>query len=228
MKFIFGSIFGGIFGNFGWKLLSLATAVALWIAIAREPELATALAVPLEFQNIPEDLDIGSNLPDHVRLEIRGPSGRLSRDNLNDLAVILNLADAMPGERTYNIRPANINLPSGVSFYRALPSQITLRFDKLLTKQVEIQLAPYSKGPPDGYRVRSYTLEPSHTLIRGPEQRVKSISHVTLDPVDLSGVISHAEFHTHVNLGDPQVRLEVPSEVTLKVTLEKNSQKETK
>jgi YbbR domain-containing protein len=217
-----------IFGNLGWKLLSLGIAVALWIAIAREPELATSMAVPIEFKNIPEDLDIGSNLPDHVRLEIRGPSGRLAHDNLTDLAVILNLADAIPGERTYNIRASALNLPAGVSFYRAQPSQITLRFDKLLTKQVEIQLAPYSKGPPDGYRVRSYTLEPSRTLIRGPEQRVKSMSHVTLDPVDLSGVISQAEFHTHVNLGDSQVRLEVPSDVTLKVSLEKTPQKETK
>jgi YbbR domain-containing protein len=217
-----------IFGNFGWKLLSLVIAVALWIAVAREPELATSIAVPIEFRSIPDDLDIGSNLPDRVRLEIRGSSGRLSRDNLNDLAVIVDLSDARPGERTYNIRASNINLPFGVNFYRASPSQITLRFDKLLTKEVEIVLAPYSKGPPDGYHVRSYTLVPAKTVIRGPEQRVKSINHVTLDPVDLSGVISQAEFQTHVNLGDPQVRLEVQSTVKLKVTVEKTSQKETK
>ena len=217
-----------IFGNLGWKLLSLGIAVALWIAVAREPELATSIAVPIEFRSIPDDLDIGSNLPDHVRLEVRGPSGRLSHENLSDLAVILNLSDARPGERTYNIRPSSINLPSGVSFYRALPSQITLRFDKLLTKEVDIVLAPYSKGPPDGYRVRSYMLEPAKTFIRGPEQRVKSISHVTLDAVDLSGVISQAEFQTHVNLGDPQLRLEVPSTVRLKIIVEKTSQKETK
>ena len=217
-----------IFGNLGWKLLSLLIAVALWIAVAREPELATSIAVPIEFRSIPDDLDIGSNLPDRVRLEIRGSSGRLSRDSLADLAVIVDLSDARPGERTYNIRASNINLPSGGSFYHALPSQITLRFDKLLTKEVDIVLAPYSKGPPDGYRVRSYTLEPAKTFIRGPEQRVKSISHVTLDPVDLSSVISQAEFQTHVNLGDPQVRLEVPSTVRLKVIVEKTSQKETK
>src|ERR1022692_1281318 len=217
-----------IFGNLGWKLLSLAIAMALWIAVAREPELATSIAVPIEFKSIPDDLDVGSNLPDRVRLEIRGSSGRLSRDNLADLAVIVDLADARPGERTYNIRASNINLPSGVRFYRALPSQITLRFDKLLMKEVEIVLAPYSKGPPEGYRVRSYTLEPAKTFIRGPEQRVKSISHVTLDPVDLSSVISQAEFQTHVNLGDPQVRLEVPSTVRLKIIVEKTSQKETK
>jgi YbbR domain-containing protein len=215
-------------GNLGWKLLALLIAVVLWIAVAREPELATSIAVPIELKNIPEELDIGSNLPDRVRLEIRGPSGRLSRDNLADLAVILDLHDARPGERTYNIRPSNINLPSDVSFYRALPSQITLRFDKLLTKEVEIVPAPYSKGPPDGYRVRSYRLEPAKTFIRGPEERVKSILHVTLDPVDLSGVISQAEFTTHVNIGDPQVRLEVPSTVKLRVTLERTSQKETR
>jgi len=214
--------------NIGWKLLALAMAVALWIAVAREPEVATTLSVPIEFKNIPEDLDIGYNVPERVRLELRGPSGRLSRDNLTDVAVILDLANANAGERTYNIRPSNINLPTGVNFYRAVPSQITLRFDRMVTREVEIVLPPFSKGPPEGYRVRAYTLEPSKTRIRGPGQVLRGIARVTVDPVDLSGVVSQREFHTHVNVGDPQVRLEVPSDVTLRVTLEKIPQKETK
>ena len=214
--------------NLGWKLLSLLIAIGLWIAVAREPELATSLAVPIEFKGMPEDLDIGSNVPERVRLEIRGPSGRLSRDNLTDLAVVLDLSNADAGEHTYNIRPPNVNLPAGVSFYRALPSQITLRLDKITTREVQIVMAPYSKGPPDGYRVRAYSIEPPRTRIRGPEERVKSIDRVSINPVDLSGVVSQAEFHTHVNIGDPQVRLENPSGVTLKVTLEKTTQRETK
>jgi YbbR domain-containing protein len=215
-------------GNIGWKLLALAMAIALWIAVAREPEVATSLSVPIEFKNIPEDLDIGYNVPERVRLELRGPSGRLSRDNLTDVAVILDLSDANAGERTYNIHPSNINLPAGVNFYRAVPSQITLRFDRMVTREVEIVLPPFSKGPPEGYRVRAYTLEPSKTKVRGPAQRVKAIDHVTVDPVDLGGVVSRREFHTHINIGDPQVRLEVPSDVTLRVTLEKIPQKERK
>src|SRR6266478_3446188 len=110
--------------NVGWKLLSLAIAIALWIAVAREPELATALSVPVELKNIPDDLDIGSNVPDRVHLEVRGPSGRLSRDNLSDLAVVLDLSGAHVGERTYTVHPSNTNLPAGVEFYRAVPSQI--------------------------------------------------------------------------------------------------------
>src|ERR1700730_18623315 len=122
--------------NLGWKLLSLLIAIGLWIAVAREPELATSLAVPIEFKGMPEDLDIGSNVPERVRLEIRGPSGRLSRDNLTNLAVVLDLSNADAGEHTYNIRPPNVNLPAGVSFYRALPSQVTLRLDKIATREV--------------------------------------------------------------------------------------------
>lgn len=211
--------------NFGWKVLALLIAAALWIAVAREPELATTVAVPIEFKNLPEDLDLGSNVLERVRLELRGPSGRLARENLADLAVILDLSDARAGEQTYNIRPSNINLPFGVSFNRAVPSQVTLRFDKLATREVDIVLPPFSKGPPEGYRVSAFTLEPSKTRVRGPEERLKNLSHVTLDPVDLSGVVSRAEFHSRINIGDPQVRLEAPSEVTLKVTLEKTTQK---
>jgi YbbR domain-containing protein len=213
--------------NVGWKLLSLIIAVVLWIAVAREPELATSLSVPVQLKNIPDDLDIGSNVPDRMHLEVRGPSGRLSRDNLADASLILDLSDAHVGERTYTIRPSNFNLPSGVTFYRAVPSQITLRFDHLAMQNVKI-FPRYSKPPQPGYRVRAYVLEPENIRIRGPEERIRRIDRVWTDPVDLSGVVSAAEFHTHINVGDAQVRLDAPTAITLKVTLERTSPGESK
>lgn len=207
--------------NVGWKLLSLLLAVGFWIAVAREPELATSLSVPVELKNIPEDLDIGTSVPDRVQLEVRGPSGRLSRDNLTDAALILDLGDAHAGERTYTLHPYNFSLPSGVTFYRVVPSQITLRFDQLASKSVKV-FPRYSKPPQPGYRMRAYVLEPENIRIRGPEERVKRIDRVWTDPVDLSGVVGSSEFHTHVNVGDGQVRLDSPATgITLKVTLER-------
>jgi len=38
--------------NLGWKLLSLLIALALWVAVAREPQLATSLTIPVEFRNM--------------------------------------------------------------------------------------------------------------------------------------------------------------------------------
>ncbi len=207
--------------NLGWKLLSLLIAVALWMLAAREPEVATSITVPIEFKNLPDDLDIGSNLPDRVRLEVRGPSGRLSRDNLADVGLVLDLSDARAGERTYTIRPSNVNLPFGIAFYRAVPSQIILRLDRLMIRDVSIR--PVFIKIPDGYRVVSAAVEPSKVRIRGPEERVNGMDRIMTDPVDLTGVVSQKEFHTRVNVGDPEIRLEAAAEIRVNVTMEKTS-----
>ncbi|HLH00812.1 MAG TPA: CdaR family protein [Bryobacteraceae bacterium] len=201
--------------NLGWKLLSLAIAAALWIAVAREPELATSLSAPVEFKDMPEDLDFNSTVPDRVQIELRGQSGRLSRGNLADVAVVLDLADAHPGERTYTIRDTNMNLPAGVSFYRAIPSQLTVRFEHVITREIPVKLV-YERVPL-GYRVQSADVQPARVRIRGPEQRVRGMEQVATDPIDLSGVVGEKEIHTHVNVGDPQIRLESAVAITAKV-----------
>jgi YbbR domain-containing protein len=208
--------------NLGWKLLSLAISILLWIAVAREPELATDISVPIEFKNIPEDVDISSGAPDRVHVEIRGPSGRLTPDYLSGLAVVLDLSDVRPGERTLTIRGQNLNLPAGVEFYRAVPTQITLRLDRLQTRSVKV-LPRYSKSPPDGYRIESYQVEPAKVGIRGPQDHVSQIDHVMTDPIDLSSVVSRTEIRVHVNVGDPQVRLESPAQVTVRVQLARST-----
>jgi len=206
--------------NLGWKLLSLLLAVVLWLAIAREPEVAASLSVPVEFKNMRDDLDIIGNLPDRVILEVRGPSGRLTRDNLSTVAAVLDLSDAQPGERTYNIRGRNLNLPAGVAFYRAVPSQLTLRFDQLAVKEEPVQ--PVFVNRPASYRIASQEFSPAQGRIRGSEDRVQAINQVKTDPMDLSGVAGEQVFHTHLNVGDAQVRLVgTSSDITVRVKLEK-------
>jgi YbbR domain-containing protein len=206
--------------NLGWKLLSLAIAVALWLSVAREPEVATSLSVPVDFRNMRDDLDISGNLPDSVRLELRGPSGRLTRDNLSAVAAVLDLSEAQPGQRTYTIHARNLNLPSGVVFYRAVPSQVTLHFDQLGVREVTV--VPFFVNPPAGYRIVSQQSSPDRVRVRGPGERLRLIQGVKTDPMDLSGVLGEKVFHTHLNIGDALVRLvEPPGDVTVRVKLEK-------
>ena len=164
---------------------------------------------------MPEDLDFNSAVPDHVQLEVRGQSGRLAHDNLADVAVVLDLSDARPGERTYTIRETSLNLPSAVSFYRAIPSQLTLRFEHVISRDIPVKLI-YERVP-QGYRVQSADIYPAKVRIRGPEQRVRNMDVVLTDPIDLTGVVGGKEIRTHVNVGDPQVRLESQIIITAKV-----------
>jgi YbbR domain-containing protein len=206
--------------NLGWKLLSLLIAVVLWIAVSREPEVATSLSVPVDFKNMRDDLDIEGNLPDRVRLEVRGPSGRVTRDNLSAVAVVLDLSDASAGERTYSIRGRNLNLPSGVAFYRAVPSQLTLHFDQLVFQDEAI--VPVYVNTPAGYRVANQQFTPATVRIRGARDRVQAIHQIRTDPMDLSDAAGGKIIRTHLNVGDPQVRIvDAPTDITVQVTLEK-------
>src|SRR5262249_40408405 len=129
-------------------------------------------------------------------------------------------SDGHPGERTYTIRTQNLNLPAGVEFFPAVPSQGTLRLDRLYARTVKV-VPRYSKNPPNGYRLKSFHVTPSQVRIRGPEEHLGQIDQVMTDPIDLSSVVSESEFRVHVNLGDPQMRLESSGQVTVRVQLEK-------
>ena len=138
------------------------------------------------------------------------------------VAVVLDLSDAQAGERTYSIRGRNLNLPSGVVFYRAVPSQLTLHFDQLVMKEEPVQ--PLYVNKPAGLPHCKPAVQPTKVRIRGSQDRVGAISQIRTDPIDLSGVVGERVFHTHLNIGDTQVRLvEAPADITVRVKLEKIS-----
>jgi hypothetical protein len=117
--------------NLGWKLLSVALAVLLWIAVEGEPELVTVQSVPVFYRNVEPSLALVANPPTTVRVELRGPSDVLGRDNLSNVSVLLDLAGvAEPGERVFPISRTNVSVPAGVNFVRADPSELKLHLDR--------------------------------------------------------------------------------------------------
>jgi hypothetical protein len=117
--------------NLGWKLLAVALSVLLWIAVEGEPELLTVQAVPVFYRNVAPSLDLVANPPPTVRIQLRGPSDVLGRDNLSSVAVLLDLAGVTePGEKTFTISHENLSLPAGVNFVRSDPPELKLHLDR--------------------------------------------------------------------------------------------------
>ena len=216
------------FYNFGWKLASVTLATGLWVMVEREPELTTTVSAPIEYKNLPVGLDIGGDTPDRIRLEVRGPSGRLTPASLGTVAVVLDLSKVQgPGERTFNVSEAYAHLPEGVSVYRAAPSQVHVAFEQIATKEVLVK--PRYAGPAaTGYRILSYEMKPPRVSVTGPSSHLSKIETVETDPIDLSGVVGLVERRVHVYMPDPQVRLSSIAVVECEVVLEKDSNKETK
>ncbi len=211
--------------HFLWKLLSLAMALMLWIAVIDEPELTTNVTAPVEFRNLAAGLDLGSDVPDRVVLQLRGPRSRLSFATGPRSAVVLDLVGhARPGERTFSVQEVNLNLPAGISLVRAVPSQIRVVLERRLRKDVPITLR-FASPPPPGFRVRWSEVVPERLSIVGPERRVSQIESIETDALDFAQLRANPERATEIVLNafvsDPLVSLASPSQIRARIQLER-------
>ena len=63
----------------GLKLMSIALAALLWLAVSGEQIVERPFRIPLEFTNMPPQLEPVGEPPNVVDVRVRGSSGRLSR-----------------------------------------------------------------------------------------------------------------------------------------------------
>ncbi len=210
-----------VFEHFGWKLLSLAIAVVVWATVASEPELGTLATVPLEYRNLPDDLEISSEPISQVVLELRGPSGELrSLGEGMHPAVILDMSGIQPGVHTFPIVGKNVKLPRGVRLVRTTPSEARFEFDRRMSRAVPVKVRLVGQGQ-DGYVVEKQEVEPPALQIEGPAKRVSRINDVVTDPVDVSGVVGSSEFRVNAFVDDPYVRFKAAPQVVVTITMKK-------
>lgn len=196
-----------IFRDFWWKLLSLLIALGLWFAMVGDQERATTLNVPVELKGIPTDLEMSSDAPDRVTLEVQGPSSKVRDLSESRVSVILDLSSVSePGQRTFTIDQSDVFLPVGVRLNRAIPAQIRMRFETRMSKEVPVHVN-LASAPPEGYRVLSQIVSPQMVRIEGPESHVKKVTEADTDPIDISNVVGTKEFRVNLFVNDPVIRL---------------------
>lgn len=210
----------GLLDNLRWKLLALTLAVVLWFTFASSPEVATSVAAPVEYQHIPAGLEIVSNLPERVQLQIQGAASHLDTVELSGIAVVLNLAGVRePGQRTFTIDQHHVRLPLGVRLIRAVPGQLRLEFEPRATSQVPVRVR-FSGPPPHGFRMRRHAVDPPALTILGPESSVQQVEFAETDPIALPPKDGETEFRVNAFVREPQVRFAAPPLVRVTVVLE--------
>jgi YbbR domain-containing protein len=208
--------------NIGWKLLSLAAAVVLWITVASEPELATFISVRVEYKNLSPDIEIDSDVVETVLLEVRGPSGEMGSlpEERRRYAVVLDLKEMGPGPHTFSIDREDVRVPRGVQLVRAIPAQIRMNFEPSATRSVPVEVR-FTDSLPADLRVVESTAEPSALAIAGPASRVARIVSVQMDPIHLKPQVGTAQYKADLYVQDSRVRFQDRPQVRVKVTVGK-------
>ena len=121
------------------KFLSTLVAIMLWLIVAGERVVERVMRAPVEFQNLPAGLEIVGDAPDTIDVRLRGSSGALSRMSAGDMAAVIDLTTARPGQRLFHITPSQVNVPYGVEIVQVGPSTLTIEFEPSGIRQVPVE-----------------------------------------------------------------------------------------
>ena len=205
--------------NLGLKVLSLLLAAGLWVAIARDPVAEVAIRVPIEFLHVGDNIEISSELIPEAQIRVRGPGRFIRQLRATDVHAELDLRDAKPGERTFDLTAEEIRRPQDVEVVQVVPSQVHLAFDTRLTREVEIH--PRVTGTfITGLEIAKVEVDPERITITGPRHHVERVDSATTDPVDASGTRSRQTFTTNVYVADPLVQVVQPTSIHVTVVME--------
>jgi YbbR domain-containing protein len=212
-----------VFNNLGLKLISLALAVGLWLAVARDPVAEVAVEVAIEFHNIPPNLEISSENIPKAQIRLRGPERVIRRLQPSDVYAEIELTGLRPGERTFDLTTQEIHEPAELEVVQVVPSQVHLSFDSRLTRQVPVQ--PRVVGTfASGYGIERVVVDPATITISGPKKHVEAVESAITDAVDVSGAISRVTFTRHAYVADPLVQVASADPVRVTVIMQKISE----
>jgi hypothetical protein len=167
------------------KILALALAFGVWIAVTGEGRGVQDFRVPVDVM-----LGTGATLsgtpPTNVTVRLRGPDSLLRRMDPYDLTLRVDLRDADGGERTVQLTPRNVaGVPRDVEVALIEPDRLRLAVAK--KKRREISVVPTVVGkPPRGYQVYSSVARPDTLMVEGPETKVSALTRLGTDPIRIN------------------------------------------
>jgi YbbR domain-containing protein len=202
----------------GLKLMSIALAALLWLAVSGEQIVERPFRIPLEFTNMPPQLEPIGEPPNVVDVRVRGSSGRLSRIAAGEVVAVLDLKGARPGQRLFHVTNADIRAPFGVEVLQVAPSSLYMTFEPSATKSLPV--VPEVEGEPaPGFEIATRTAEPPTVDVVGPQSAVAEMKTALTEPVSVSGASSTVVETVTVGVSDPSVRLKNAEPVRVTVTV---------
>jgi len=187
--------------------------------VARDPIAEVEIKVPIEFHNLPENLEIDSASFTEAQVRVRGPERLIHRLESGDVRAEIDLSSIHPGERTFDLTSHQIRLPQDLEVVQIVPGQFHLSFDSRMTRSVEVHprvIGTFARG----IRVAQLTADPPSIMITGPKRRVEAVEAATTDPVDATGAMTRSSFVTQAYVPDPLIQVVHPTPIRVTVIME--------
>ena len=173
--------------NWVLKLISLAFAIVLWFFVMGESRMEVNHIVPLEYENLPDGLMIGNEVPTSVALRISGPRALQVNLDPNDIELSVDLKGLSAGVTSFRRLDETLDIPSGLKITRISPSFVDVKLERIRERTVPVKVIVTGEPAP-GFLVKSFSAVPETVVVAGAESELKGISEVVTEGIDITNV----------------------------------------
>jgi YbbR domain-containing protein len=190
----------------GLKIVSVALAILLWMMVSSQRAFVErGLRIPLELQNLPDNLEMVEPPQESVDVRVRGTADTLSRLTASDIVATVDLSSAQPGLRLFHLSVERVKAPFAVDITQISPSSVTIRFERSGTRIVPIR--PAVEGDPaPGFIVGKIAADPPTVEVVGPESVLRRVTEAITEPLWVGSARTDVQAPVVVGLADQGVR----------------------
>jgi diadenylate cyclase len=203
------------------KAVALISVFILWTMIVKQGQAEMWLTVPLEYRNVPANMEIIGERVNRVEVGIRGPHGIISGISPDEVKAYVDLSKMVSGINLIRLSADNLRVPLGVEITKIQPSSLRVTLENQKTRSLSVRARLTGKLP-DSLRLKSIEVEPASLSFQGPESAVNKVREIFTEPIDLSTVRGNTRISAALQIDSPQIRLapNQPSQVYVIIQVE--------
>ncbi len=219
-------------------LVCLLIATAFWFLNALSKDYTTSVSYPVKFVKPPSNKFVSNKLPSRLELQVEAHGFTLLRHklSLSFSPIVINLSqltrDLVPSSGKYAIRSADLlntvsdQISNEISVSSIRPESFTIVLDSLETKSVPVRFNAKLNFAPQFNLKGAVAIDPGFVSITGPATLLDSVKFLNTgfklyerlnSDIEKSVAVSHPE--------KTSIR---PEKVTIKIPVEKFTEKELK
>ncbi|MBI5570996.1 MAG: TIGR00159 family protein [Desulfomonile tiedjei] len=205
-----------VFTNWKLKLISLLIAMALWFAVVGPHSSELGLTVPIQYTNLPAEMEIAGQWMDRVDLRLRGSDTSLANIRPGSVRAVVDLSDVVAGVNFFRITSKNLYLPPGITASEVRPSDLHLNVSVASLKNLPV--VPTVIGTlPEKMRVIA---TPAEVRVKAGQAEMKKVSSVTTDPVNVADLTEKGRITVPVVVKPDGLKIDFVDPMQVVLTLE--------